>query len=105
MNILCVDTGGNTRAVACATALKRRGQNAIGAGWHHNAPEPIATLSRWAERILIMYHWTPDFIPEAERHKIRYLDVGHDVWHDPTNPQLVAMIQNALNQWQAAGFP
>lgn len=104
MNVLCVDTGGNTRAIACATALKRHGHNAIGAGWHHNVPEPIAMLSRWADRILIMYHWPPDFIPAEERHKIRYLDVGHDIWHDPTNPQLVRMVVPAVEEWAAKGY-
>lgn len=104
MKFLCICAGGNTRSVSCATSLKRRGHNAMAAGWHHNSPDPIDILSRWADRIVIMYHWEPTFIPNAELHKVRYLDVGHDVWHDPTNADLVGKVTHALDDWQARGF-
>lgn len=106
MNILCICAAGSTRSVACANGLKHRGHNAIAAGWHYNAPEPIGMLSlNWADRILLMYHWSPDFIPLEARHKVRYLDVGRDVWHSPTSPTLVQIVGRALDEWQVKGFP
>jgi len=36
---------------------------------------------------------------------VRWLDVGHDVWHDPTNPQLVAIVDRAIAEWEAQGYP
>lgn len=104
MKVLCICAGGNTRSVACATALKRRGHNAVATGWHDNAPDPIDRLSEWADRIVIMYQWDPTFVPADQLFKIRYLDVGHDIWHDPTNPQLVAMVNSALDEWESRGF-
>jgi hypothetical protein len=105
VKFLCVCNAAHTRSVACANALKRRGQNAIAAARHYNVPEPMAMLSRWADRIILMYHWEPDFIPASERRKVRWLDVGHDVWHDPTNPQLVAIVDRAIAEWEAQGYP
>lgn len=104
MNILCICAGGITRSVACATELKRRGHDAIAAGWRYNAPQPIGMLSRWADRILLMYHWEPSFIPTAELGKVRYLDVGHDIWPNPTHPDLVAMVSRAIDGWESKGF-
>jgi len=104
MKFLCICAGGNTRSVACATALKRRGYNAVATGWHFNAPDPIDILSRWADRIVIMFKWDPTFVPKEEFGKIRYLDVGPDVWQDPTNPELIAMVTKALDEWEKRNF-
>ena len=105
MNILCICAAGSTRSVACANALKHRGQDAVAAGWHYNSPEPIGILSRWADRIVLMYDWKPEFIPPDQRHKVRLLNVGRDIWQTPTHPNLVDIVNNAIDEWQAKGFP
>lgn len=105
MKFLCICRAGMTRSVACANALKARGQNAVPTGWVVNAPEPIGTLSRWADRIVLMYNFKPDVVPASERRKIRLLDVGNDVWGDPTNPELVAIVDGAVGEWEARGYP
>ena len=105
MNFLCICRAGSTRSVACANALKRRGQNAVAAGMDYNSPEPIGMLSHWADRIVLMYHWNPDFIPASERHKVRLLDVGRDIWQNPTHPNIVFIVGRAVDEWQAKGFP
>lgn len=104
MKFLCICHAAHTRSVACATALKRRGQNAIAASWQYNSPEPMGTLSRWADRIVLMYHWKPDFIPAEERYKVRYLDVGRDIWGTPTAPDLVEIVGRAIDEWAAKEY-
>jgi hypothetical protein len=51
-----------------------------------------------------MFKWDPTFVPKEEFGKIRYLDVGPDVWQDPTNPELVAMVTKALDEWEKRNF-
>jgi len=104
MKFLCICAGGNTRSVACATALKSRGHNAMASGWQSNFPDPIDQLSEWADRIVIMHHWEPTFVPHDQLYKVRYLDVGPDIWQDPTNPELVSTIHRALDEWESRSF-
>lgn len=96
---------GSVRSVAMADALKgRHGQDALAAGAEANAPRTLAMLCSWADRIVVMQPEYAAALPATELHKARSVDVGPDVWGNPRDPELVAVVSAAADAWARRGF-
>jgi hypothetical protein len=94
---LCVCQWGHSRSVAAARALHYAEQSAIACGWQ-TAGDGLPVLCDWATDILILSDEFREKIPEAYRHKITSLHVGHDVWANPYHPELFAIVKGLLER-------
>lgn len=100
---LCVCRAGSVRSVCLASLLKQGSQDAVAVGWETNSPELLHLLAQWADYILLA---RPEFLekcPESFRttlnSKVRLLDIGKDVWHDPNHPDLIRKLIPVVTRW------
>src|SRR5512135_1017219 len=98
MKILAVCQAGNVRSVALAWNLKGKGHEAIAVGHATSSPATLKMLSKWADKVLLAQpHFFLNVPPEA-RKKAIVVNLGPDVWKDPTNPSLKRKVSKLLEE-------
>ncbi|NIQ80614.1 MAG: hypothetical protein GTN93_21485 [Anaerolineae bacterium] len=98
MKIVCVCAGGNVRSVGTARILKYGfNQNAVAVAIEKNMPQPFEMLADWADVITVAEGHMTSAIPEKYHPKLRVVEVGPDVYGDPTNPKLEQMILRGMS--------
>jgi hypothetical protein len=99
--ILAVCEAGMVRSVAFATELKwHRGyKNVLNCGTETTAPETFAMLCRWADCIYVTADrtiWRQ--IPATFKAKAVFVDVGKDIWQDPSASSLKLLMRQECNK-------
>lgn len=96
--VLCICRGGVSRSNAMASLLKYgAGHDAIAAGFEGNEPETLEMLFNWADVIVTMREFFQQYIPEQYRDKLRFIEVGEDIYFNP-NPELYRQCAVWLHQ-------
>lgn len=93
--ILCICRGGASRSVGLRNVLTwANGHDGIAAGFEGNTPETLEMLYNWAEIIIVAREWFKTQIPEKWHYKLRFLELGEDIYFSP-HPELY----NKCNEW------
>lgn len=99
MKILTVCQRGNCRSVATAYILKDRMGvfDAIAMGVETASPETQKMLLEWADKIIVVgQKYIYDKVPKGFEDKMHWLDIGPDVWRNPTDENLLGLLYPML---------
>jgi len=80
-----------------ARVLHGRGYPAIAIG-QASGGDAIIPLADWASRIVIMQPYFMGYSPVEHRAKVVLNDVGHDVWSNPYNSDLLKICSQFANK-------
>ena len=69
---------------------------AIGFGTSGTA---IEVLAPWADFILLMDMGYLNWVPLAERSKVRDFSIGADRWSNPYHPELQQIVKQKISDW------
>lgn len=82
--VLCCCRGGCSRSVGLSNYLKYGcGMDSLAIGFEGNSPETLDMLCNWAEIIIVMREFFQQYIPERHKDKVRFIEVGEDVYFQP----------------------
>lgn len=96
-HILCVCAHGNNRSVTIAWLLKYvENFETLTAGLEYHTPETLQMLFEWADVITVPEKKLIDLIPDVYKHKIKFYDIGPDVYPRPFNPRLLVKAKTLL---------
>lgn len=99
MKILCTCAEGNNRAVTFAHIIKYvPGFETMTVGLEYNSPETLELMFRWADVIVVPDDTLLELIPDHHIGKIKFYDIGPDVYPRPHNPELYARIKGLLEK-------
>jgi len=95
-HILCVCDHGNNRSVTMSHILKYVSNfETLTAGLGYHTPETLKMLFDWADVITVPEEKLLLLIPEEYKSKIKFYNIGEDVYPRPFNKQLYSKA-NAL---------
>ena len=95
--MLCVCQYGHSRSVALARALHARKVPAVACGVA-TAGSALATLTAWAEHVLLLDDALRGAIPVADVGKVISFHVGPDRWVNPYNAELAAILSAMIDE-------
>jgi predicted protein tyrosine phosphatase len=99
MKILCACAEGNNRSVTFAHILKYvKDFETLTVGLDYNSPETCEMMFKWADVIIVPERSLLDVIPDEYLSKVKFYDVGPDVYPRPHNPELYAKIKRLLEK-------
>lgn len=105
MKFLTVCEGGVCRSVSLASILRWEfGQDAVPLSGSKSGQPVLDMLSQWSDYIVIM--WTPaaERILKRYAYKIRFFDIGPDVWMNPLHKDLMNLVGKKCEEWKNAGW-
>lgn len=89
-HILCVCEHGNNRSVTMAWLLKYVSNfETLTAGLAYHTPETLKMLFEWADVITVPEEKLLAMIPKEYMHKIKFYNIGEDIYSRPHNPELL----------------
>jgi hypothetical protein len=94
--ILALCQKGNSRSVALAFILKKRGADALAAGLVTSSPETILMLCQWAELIIVTDSRLLPLLPSGQEDKLKIFDVGSDVYFKGFKSELLNKYEEYL---------
>lgn len=98
-HILCVCAHGNNRSVTMAWLLKYvENFETLTAGLEYHTPETLRMLFEWADVITVPEKKLLDLIPEEYKHKIKFYDIGEDVYPRHHNPELLRKAKKLMDE-------
>lgn len=98
MKILCVCDQGNNRSVTFAQILKYIPEfETLSAGLKTNKPETLEMLFEWADKIIVPQEELLALIPNQYTHKIKFYDIGPDIYPRPFNKELYNKVKEIMN--------
>lgn len=97
MKYLCICQWGHSRSVALTRVLHGKGQQAVAVGWAGGSTA-IDTLSKWADKILVLESSFASYVPENQRHKVVDFHVGVDRWSNPYNQDLLNLLKGMVEE-------
>jgi hypothetical protein len=94
MKILTICRAGAVRSMALAIYLKQVKQmfDVIPIGIEEASEETRQMLYLWADRILVVEEQFMSRIPQEYQHKTKYFPIGADIYGNPCNENLKALI-------------
>lgn len=96
-HILCVCEHGNNRSVTMAWLLKYVSNfETLTAGLAYHTPETLKMLFDWADVITVPEEKLLAMIPEGYRHKVKFYNIGPDIYKRPHNPELLAKARELM---------
>lgn len=96
-HILCVCEHGNNRSVTMAWLLKYdKDFETLTAGVAYHTQETLKMLYEWADVITVPEDKLLAFIPEEYKHKIKFYNIGEDIYPRPFNKELLAKARTLL---------
>jgi predicted protein tyrosine phosphatase len=99
MNILCTCAEGTNRSVTFAHILKYvKDFETMTLGLEYHSWETQQMLFKWADLIIVPERYLLDLIPKKYRDKVKFYDIGPDVYPRPHNPELYAKIKRLLEK-------
>lgn len=108
MHILTVCQRGNVRSVAMAYLLKDEMgyKDVIAIGVDTTTAETWNMLGQWADKIYVVAEMdVMQKVPERFWNKVIHLNIGRDVWGNPTHPGLhLAIKQKAAEKSRNMNF-
>lgn len=97
--ILCTCAEGTNRSVTFAHILKYvKNFETMTVGLEYHSPSTLEMMFKWADLIIVPERALLGRIPEKYQHKVRFYDVGPDVYPRPHNPELYAKIKRLLEK-------
>jgi predicted protein tyrosine phosphatase len=98
-HILCICAHGNNRSVTMAHALKYvKNFETLTAGVEYHTPETLKMLYEWADVITVPEDILLKYIPEEYKHKIKFYNVGPDIYPRPFNKVLDEKVRKMMNE-------
>jgi len=98
-HILCVCEHGNNRSVTMAWVLKYvENFETLTAGLGYHTPETLKMLFEWADVITVPEEKLLALIPEEYKSKIKFYNIGEDIYPRPFNEKLVAKIKQLMDK-------
>lgn len=98
-HILCVCAHGNNRSVTMAHILKYvENFETLTAGLEYHTPETLKMLFEWADVIVVPDRNLLDYIPQVHKEKVKFYDIGEDVYPRPFNDQLYKKAKYLMDQ-------
>ena len=98
MKVLCVCEHGNSRSVALAYLLKRRGHDALAMGLRTASAETQAMLCQWADCVVLTDRTLLDLLPSGViRDKLKLYDVGADTYFKGYSRELLRQFYKYLD--------
>jgi len=95
IKILCLCPGGSCRSVAMVYELRDRfNHDALHASMKKASLETISMLYEWADIVIVSNLF--DLGVSRESQKTYSLELGKDVWRDPMNRELRALIRKKI---------
>lgn len=96
MKVLCICSHGNVRSVALAYLIKTIYKHeAIAIGIKPSSIETLKMLYAWADMIVVTTSGLGIKAP-TDINKIRLLDIGEDIWHNPFAQELQHKLLKSL---------
>lgn len=81
-------------------ALRQKNQDAIAISAYLGTDDHRRMLFEWATDIVVMQEKFAAVVPLDLAHKIRIVDVGEDVWSNPTDPELLGHLRPLVADWE-----
>lgn len=99
--ILAICEAGMVRSTAFLTELKwNRGyKDVLNCGVATNSLATLLMLGRWADRIYVTADrsvWRQ--IPETLKAKATFVNIGKDIWRNPSDPRLKQIVKKAADK-------
>ena len=99
LHILCVCEHGNNRSVTMAHILKYvPGFETMTIGLSYHTPETQKMMFEWADRIVVPEDKLLALIPEEYKSKIKFYNIGEDVYPRPFNPVLYKRAKDLMDK-------
>lgn len=98
---VCVCHMGICRSGALVLALRESGVDAIAVSAYLGSLTHRYMLYEWATYIVVMQPHFANEVPEQYASKLRCLDVGEDIWSNPTHPELLGFTRETVADWKA----
>lgn len=98
-HILCICEHGNNRSVTMAHILKYVDNfETLTAGLAYHTPETLEMLFNWAEVIVVPEEKLLNMIPEEYKHKVKFYNIGEDIYPRPFNKELYAKAKDLMDK-------
>ena len=98
-HILCVCEFGNNRSVTMAWLLKHVSNfETLACGLNYHTIETKKMLFEWADVIVVPQQELLAFIPEEHKHKIKFYNIGEDIYPRPHNPELLRKAKKLMDE-------
>ena len=97
MKFFCVCHYGHSRSAALAQVLHAQSHEAVCAGIG-TSPSSLNPLSSWADKIIVLQEYMANHINPEFLHKTFIIDIGPDVWSNPYNKELKAMLLEKITR-------
>jgi len=98
-HILCVCAHGNNRSVTMAYILKYvLNFEPLTAGLEYHTQETLKMLYEWADVIIVPEEKLIAMIPEEHKSKIKFYNIGEDVYPRPFNKELLAKARKLMDE-------
>lgn len=98
-HILCLCAHGNNRSVTMAWLLKYvENFETLTAGVEYHTPETLKMLYEWADVITVPEEKLLAYIPEEYKAKIKFYNIGEDVYPRPFNRALVDKARRLMSE-------
>lgn len=104
MKILTVCQKGHCRSVALKILLgKYMGHDVLSCGYKTSSMETLRMLFEWADKVVILTKAALIVIEEKYKDKVVIFDIGHDIWINPTHPDLQENLKKLIKEYGLFG--
>src|SRR3990167_4148291 len=98
-HILCTCEFGNNRSVTMAWLLKHVSNfETLTAGLGYHSEDTLDMLFKWADVITVPEEKLLALIPEEHKHKVKFYNIGKDIYPRPHNPDLLAKARALMEE-------
>lgn len=98
-HILCLCEHGNNRSVTMAWLLKYvENFETLTAGLAYHTPATLKMLYDWADVITVPEEKLLALVPEEYKHKIKFYNIGPDIYPRPFNKALLKKARDMMNE-------
>lgn len=95
--VLTICTGGLVRSAGLSDILRLQDYDSIPLSHKWAGADTFIILSDWADIIIAMEPKYTSRVPLDCQYKVKIMDVGEDIWHNPRHPALVSLIKSKLS--------
>lgn len=96
MKVLCLGRHGNSRSVALAYLLKRKGHDAIAVGMRCMRRDTRKMLLDWANLIVLLHEKCQEGVPDEYWSKLKIWEVGKDTYFKEFDEHLIELLNGYI---------